>query len=88
MKGSIGVWAVVLAMGWIITILWIIFTTITVEHFYPWAQAHITNEDSLAVLDRQIAFHNYWPILLMIGLSLYAIIRSVKREPTEGYVGM
>lgn len=87
MKGNLYAWIVVLAVGWAATFLWIIFTVITVEHIYPWADAQIDDVDAQAVLDRQIAYHNYWPMLLMAGLTMYAIVSSIKQQPTDNYYG-
>ena len=86
-KGNVYAWTVILALGWITTLLWIIFTTITVEHIYPWASDHIDNAESQAVLDRQVDYHNYWPLFLMAGLTVYGIVSSMKREPTDAYYG-
>jgi len=87
-KGSLGYWLILLAFGWITTILWIIFTTITVEHFYPWALTQINNTNSTAVLQHTVNYWNYWPLLLMFGLTLAAIIASTKREPGDAYVSV
>lgn len=84
-KGTVYAWAVILAMGWIVTILWIIFTTITVETFYPWASDRIDNAEAQAVLDRQVDYHNFWPMFLMAGLTVYGLVSSAKREPTDAY---
>lgn len=85
MKGNVYAWTVILALGWITTILWIIFTTILVENIYPWADDQIDDPASQAVLDRQIDYHNYWPLFLMAGLTIFGIVSSMKREPTDAY---
>lgn len=87
-KGQVYAWLVILALGWMATFLWIIFTTITVEHIYPWADAIIDDVDAQAVLDHQKDYHNYWPILLMAGLTVFGIVSSVKREPQDAYYGV
>jgi len=85
MKGNLYAWVVVLAFGWITTLLWTIFTTITVEHVYPWASEQINNTESQAFLDRQMDYHNYWPLIFMGGLTIYAIASSVRHEPSDAY---
>ncbi len=85
MKGNVYAWVVILTIGWVTTMLWIIFTTITVEHMYPWAKEHINNTESRALLDRQMDYHNFWPLILMAGLTVYGFVSSMKKEPTEGY---
>lgn len=85
MKGNLYAWVVVLAFGWIVTLLWTIFTTITVEHIVPWAEENINNTESTAFLERQIDYHNYWPLIFMGGLTIYGIASSVRHEPTDSY---
>ena len=89
MKGT-GVayaWLLILVIGWVVTFMWIIFTTITVEHLYPWATTMINNSESQEILDHQINYHNWWPILLMVGLTVFGIASSLKAEPTTQYYG-
>ena len=85
MRGSLYAWVVILAFGWITTFLWVIFTTITVEHIYPWASDKIVDADSQTVLDHQKDYHNYWPLIFMGGLTIFGIVSSLKREPTDAY---
>ena len=85
-KGTVFAWTVILALGWVTTFLWMIFTTITVENLYPWASSKINNTDAQQVLDNQITYHNAWPLLFMGGLTVYGFASSLKREPSEQFV--
>ena len=85
MRGNVYAWVVVLALGWAATLLWIIFTTILVEHVYPWASDQIVDATAQQTLDDQITYWNYWPMLFMGGLTVFAFASSLKREPTDSY---
>lgn len=88
MKGTVFAWILILVFGWITTFMWVIFTTITVEHVYPWAITQINDTDARETLDNQIMYHNTWPILFMIGLTLYGILSSLKRDQGEQVVSI
>ena len=87
MKGNVYAWAVILALGWVVTLIWTIFTVILVENVYPWASVQIVDAASQAVLDRQMTYWNMWPMFLMAGLTVFGIVSSTKREPTDAYYG-
>lgn len=87
-RGSVYSWVVILAMLWISTMLWIIFTQINVGHIFPWAEdefddLNLTTEKT--TLTHLQNYWNYWPLVLAVGLTIFGIASSLKREPEQSY---
>lgn len=89
-SGTLYAWITILAIVWIATLLWIIFTQVNVGHIIPWAEEQFDDlnlTDEAVTLDNLQNYWNYWPLLLVVGLTVYGIASSLKREPEGGYSG-
>lgn len=86
MKGSAYAWIVVLLIIFVGSFLWIIFSEVLVPHVFPEAETQLSGyTEATSILDNIKSVWNNWPLILIIGIIIYGIVSSLKREPDTYY---
>lgn len=88
-KGVMGVWLVILISIFIIALVYIIFSYVLYSDTNGIAHlvntSTIDNEDAQATLTTISTVWRWWPAPLIIGLIIWGIVSSQRREPDVYY---
>lgn len=79
-------WVVVLLMCFLVTFVWIILSMVYEPVLFPMADNMLSGyTGALTVLDQLKFSWRYWPVALIVGMLIYGIVSSMKRDPEAGY---
>jgi len=79
-------WVVVLLMCFIITFVWIILSMVYEPVLFPIADQQLAGyTDALTILDQLKFAWRYWPVAMLVGMIIYGIVSSLRRDPESGY---
>ena len=88
MKGSLYVWFVVLAVIFVTGLIWTLMSQVYLINFFPVTETLLTDHnltDAQSTLSTIEMIWNYWPLILIIGMLLWAFVSVQKKEPDTYY---
>lgn len=84
-KGAAFTWIAALMMIFFIAIIYIVMTE-PFEVVYDEMRGRV-DADHQTVFDQIRSVWGLWPLILIIGILAWAVLRSMRRDPNEYYYG-
>lgn len=86
-RGSVFVWLLVTFGVFAIGMIYMLLTKpVAIVQQVTWDEVE-NQTDYAQTYNTVILMWKYWPILVLIGLIIFGIVASLKREPYTGYDG-
>ena len=91
MKGSALVWVMVLIGIFVVSLMYILFSSVIYTHIAPTVYNELTVTNTTDTT-QAIATYNlielvwsWWPLILIVGLIMIGFVSAQRREPDEFY---